>query len=126
MLKPLSSRTIDQVGIEERAARFQKRSIKKASKIEALKLGLSMIDLTTLAGSDTPGKVKQLCYKAKHLHDSYADLPKVAAVCVYPTMVRTAKKELEGTGINVAAVATAFPSLTKMFFINIFFRFFFY
>lgn len=109
-LKPLSSTTIDQVGVEERAARFRTRSIKKESKIEAMKLALSMIDLTTLEGRDTPGKVKQLCYKAGHLHDSYPGLPKVAAVCVYPSMVRVAKKELEGSGINVAAVSTAFPS----------------
>ncbi len=109
-LKPLSATTIDQVGVEERAARFRTRSIKKESKIEAMKLALSMIDLTTLEGRDTPGKVKQLCYKARHLHDSYPGLPTVAAVCVYPSMVRVAKKELEGSGINVASVATAFPS----------------
>lgn len=110
ILQPLTGTTIDQVGVEERAARFRTRSIKKESKIEAMKLALSMIDLTTLEGRDTPGKVKQLCYKAQHLHDSYPDLPTVAAVCVYPSMVRVAKKELEGSGINVAAVATAFPS----------------
>lgn len=110
MFNPLTTMTVDQVGVEERVKRFQARSIKKASKVEALKLALSMIDLTTLEGSDTPGKVKQLCYKAHHLHDAYAGLPNVAAVCVYPTMVRIARKELEGTGIQVAAVATAFPS----------------
>ncbi|HIA35726.1 MAG TPA: deoxyribose-phosphate aldolase [Flavobacteriales bacterium] len=101
---------IDQVGIEERVARFKKRSIKKESKIQGLKLVLSMIDLTTLEGKDTPGKVKQLCYKAKHLHDAMPGLPSVAAVCVYPTFVKMARKELDGSGINVAAVATAFPS----------------
>ncbi|MFX9042686.1 deoxyribose-phosphate aldolase, partial [Acinetobacter baumannii] len=69
-----------------------------------------MIDLTTLEGKDTDGKVKQLCYKAAHLHDAYPGLPTVAAVCVYPSMVATAKKALEGTGIKVASVATAFPS----------------
>lgn len=104
------SPTIDQVGVEERAARLKSRSIKKASKIHALKLALNMVDLTTLAGMDTEGKVRQLCYKAKHLHDAYPDLPQVAAVCVYPTMVSVAKKALKGTDINVAAVATAFPS----------------
>jgi len=104
------SPSIDQVGAEERAARLKSRSIKKASKIHALKLALSMIDLTTLAGMDTEGKVRQLCYKAKHLHDGYPDLPQVAAICVYPTMVGIAKKALKGTDINVAAVATAFPS----------------
>ncbi len=75
-----------------------------------MKLALNMIDLTTLEGKDTDGKVKQLCYKAMHLHDAYGDLPTVAAVCVYPSMVRVAKKALEGSGIKVAAVATAFPS----------------
>src|ERR1700760_3677773 len=101
---------IDQVGVEERCERFQKRSIKKESKVHALKLALSMIDLTTLEGADSPGKVKQLCAKAKHLHDAMPGLPHVGAVCVYPTLVKIAKKELEGTGINVAAVATGFPS----------------
>jgi len=101
---------VDQVGVEERASRFTKRSIKKESKVEGLKLVLSMIDLTTLEGKDTPGKVKQLCYKAKHLLDTYEGLPTVAAVCVYPSMVRVAKKSLEGSDIKVASVATAFPS----------------
>jgi deoxyribose-phosphate aldolase len=101
---------VDQVGVEERASRFTKRSIKKQSKVEGLKLVLSMIDLTTLEGKDTPGKVKQLCYKAKHLLDNYEGLPTVAAVCVYPSMVRVAKKSLEGSGIKIASVATAFPS----------------
>ena len=105
----LSSR-IDQVGAEERAARFTTRSIKKESKLNGLKLVLNMIDLTTLEGKDTVGKVKQLCYKALHLHDAVAGLPTVAAVCVYPAMVKTAKKALEGSGVNVASVATAFPS----------------
>ncbi len=101
---------IDQVGVEERASRFTKRSIKKETKMNGLLLTLNMIDLTTLEGKDTDGKVKQLCYKAKHLHDSYEGLPTVAAVCVYPSMVRTAKKAVEGSGVKVAAVATAFPS----------------
>lgn len=101
---------IDQVGIEERASRFTKRSIKTAAKIEGLNLVLSMIDLTTLEGKDTAGKVKQLCYKAMHLNDSYEGLPTVAAICVYPTLVKVAKNALKGSGINVAAVATAFPS----------------
>ncbi|MBS1621757.1 MAG: deoxyribose-phosphate aldolase [Bacteroidetes bacterium] len=101
---------VDQVGVEERASRFTKRSIKKESKVSGLKLVLNMIDLTTLEGKDTEGKVKQLCYKAMHLHDTLPGLPTVAAVCVYPTMVKTAKKALEGSGIKVASVATAFPS----------------
>lgn len=101
---------VDQVGVEERVARLSQRSIKKESKIVALKLALSMIDLTTLEGSDSPGKVRQLCYKAKHLDDALPDLPQVAAVCVYPTLVRVAKEELKNSGIKVASVATAFPS----------------
>ncbi len=105
-----TSPKIDQVGVEERASRFTKRSIKKESKLAALKMVLSMIDLTTLEGKDTDGKVRQLCYKARHLHDAYGELPTVAAVCVYPEMVRVAKKALGDSGINVASVATAFPS----------------
>ena len=101
---------IDQVGIEERASRFTKRSIKNETKINGLKLALNMIDLTTLEGKDTDGKVKQLCYKTKHLHDSYPGLPTVAAVCVYPSMVGVAKKALGDSGVKVASVATAFPS----------------
>jgi deoxyribose-phosphate aldolase len=101
---------VDEVGVNERVARFQSRSIKTASKIEALKLILSMIDLTTLEGQDTPGKVRQLCQKAIHLHDALPGLPHVAAVCVYPTMVGIAKEALDGRDINIASVATAFPS----------------
>lgn len=100
----------DTLGVMERVDRFCKRSIKNSSKVEGLKLALSMIDLTTLEGKDTPGKVKQLCYKAMHLHDRLEGLPTVAAVCVYPTYVRLARQELKGTGIKVASVATAFPS----------------
>jgi deoxyribose-phosphate aldolase len=105
-----SARSVDQVGAEERVSRLFKRSVKKESKLTALKMALSMIDLTTLEGKDSPGKVKQLCYKAAHLHDQFPGLPAVAAVCVYPTMVAVAKNELEGTGIKTAAVATGFPS----------------
>jgi deoxyribose-phosphate aldolase len=101
---------VDQVGVEERVARFCTRSIKKDSKVHALKLALSMIDLTTLEGQDTPGKVTQLCRKAVHLHAGQPDLPHVAAVCVYPTMVGVARRALQGHDIKVASVATAFPS----------------
>lgn len=107
---PSSSPTIDQVGVIERASRFTKRSIKKEAKMQGLSMALNMIDLTTLEGMDTEGKVKQLCYKAQHLHDSAADIPHVAAVCVYPNYVGLAKQELKGSGIGVASVATAFPS----------------
>ena len=85
---------VDEVGVNERVGRFQSRSIKKESKLEALKLILSMIDLTTLEGQDTPGKVRQLCQKAIHLHDAVPGLPHVAAVCVYPTMVSVAREAL--------------------------------
>lgn len=101
---------VDEVGIKERVARLATRSIKKSSKVEGLKLALSMVDLTTLEGADTPGRVRQLCAKAVHLHSGRNDLPMVAAVCVYPTMVRVAREALKGTPIKVAAVATAFPS----------------
>ena len=101
---------VDEVGVNERVARFQSRSIKTASKVEALKLVLSMIDLTTLEGQDTTGKVRQLCQKAIHLHDAMPGLPHVAAVCVYPTMVGITRQALEGHDINIASVATAFPS----------------
>jgi deoxyribose-phosphate aldolase len=73
---------VDEVGVGERVARFQSRSIKTDSKVVALKLVLSMIDLTTLEGQDTPGKVRQLCQKAIHLHEACPGLPHVAAVCV--------------------------------------------
>jgi deoxyribose-phosphate aldolase len=104
------SPTIDQVGVEERAKRFQSRSIKTDAKVAALKMVLSMIDLTTLEGADSPGKVRQMCYKAAHPHDALPHLPHVAAVCVYPAMVKIAVEAVKGTGIHVASVATGFPS----------------
>ena len=104
------SPSIDQIGTNERIARIQARSIKGAAKMQGLRMALSMIDLTTLEGKDTPAKVRQLCFKAQHLHDQAADLPTVAAVCVYPTMVGVAKKALGNSGIKVASVSTAFPS----------------
>ncbi|HEY1039139.1 MAG TPA: deoxyribose-phosphate aldolase [Bacteroidia bacterium] len=105
-----NSPVVDQVGIEERIARLNTRSIKKASKLQGLKLALNMIDLTTLEGKDTEGKVKQMCYKAMHPHDALPGLPTVAAVCVYPTYVKTAKTALKGSNVKVASVSTAFPS----------------
>jgi deoxyribose-phosphate aldolase len=101
---------VDAVGVEERVARLTSRSIKKAAKRQALELVLAMMDLTTLEGQDTPGKVRQLCHKARRLHTALPELPHVAAVCVYPTMVRVAREALAGSGIRVASVATAFPS----------------
>jgi len=109
-MKAFQSPVVDQVGIEERVARFNTRSIKKQTKTEGLKLALNMIDLTTLEGKDTEGKVKQMCYKAMHPADHLPGLPSVAAVCVYPTFVKTAKQALKGSNIKVASVSTAFPS----------------
>ena len=110
----LGSPPIDEVGVAERAARLASRSIKKQSKVQALEMALSMIDLTTLEGADTPGRVRQLCAKAKQLHRPTTglelDVPKVAAVCVYPTLVAEARSQLDGTGIHIASVATGFPS----------------
>ena len=104
------SPTVDKVGVEERVSRFQKRSIKTSAKMDGLKLILNMIDLTTLEGKDTPGKVRQMCYKANHLHDSFPGLPSVAAVCVYPSMVKLAKSLVKNSTVKVASVSTAFPS----------------
>jgi deoxyribose-phosphate aldolase len=104
------SPTIDKVGVEERVSRFQTRSIKGPSKMHGLSMVLSMIDLTTLEGKDTPNKVRQMCYKAQHLHDVYDGLPTVAAVCVYPSMVSVAREVLKDSSIKIASVSTAFPS----------------
>lgn len=106
----LNTPRIDQVGIEDRIARITARSIKKESKMQGLNMVLNMIDLTTLEGADTEEKVKQLCFKAHHLHDEIPGLPTTAAVCVYPNFVKTAVNELKGTNVKVASVATAFPS----------------
>lgn len=105
-----NSPPIDQVGIEDRISRITARSIKKEAKIQGLLMTLNMIDLTTLEGADTNEKVKQLCFKAHHLHDELPGLPTTAAVCVYPNFVKLAVNELKGTGVKVASVATAFPS----------------
>jgi deoxyribose-phosphate aldolase len=101
---------VDQVGAEARAATLSTRSIKTTAKQYALDLAIQMIDLTTLEGQDTPGKVRALCAKAKRPDPADPTAPQVAAVCVYPDLVATAKRELQGSGINVASVATAFPS----------------
>ncbi|MBX7212300.1 MAG: deoxyribose-phosphate aldolase [Verrucomicrobiaceae bacterium] len=101
--------TVDLVGIEERVAKFTTRSIKNQSKMFGLRLAVSMVDLTTLEGKDTPGKVASLCQKAITPHDG-ADVPQVAAVCVYPSMVKYARKALGAEKIKIASVATAFPS----------------
>jgi len=107
---PFVRRSIDQVMTEERAASFTKRSIKSAAKLDGLKLALSMMDLTTLEGKDTPGKVQHLCRKAIAPMDASYDVPSCAAVCVYPNLVRAAKQFTRGSTVKVASVATAFPS----------------
>jgi len=101
---------VDQVGAEGRAAMLATRSIKTTSKAYALELALRMIDLTTLEGADTPGKVRALCAKARRPDPSDPATPSVAAVCVYPDLVPTAVQALVGSGVGVASVATAFPS----------------
>lgn len=101
---------VDRVLVEERAAALGKRSIKKSAKVAGLKLSISMMDLTTLEGADSPGKVKALCQKARFPAPGNPDIPSCAAVCVYPTLVPIAKRALEGSGVKVASVATAFPS----------------
>jgi len=101
---------IDQVALEERAASLAKRSIKKESKLYALELAVRMMDLTTLEGSDTPGKVAALAAKAVHPDPADPSVPSCAAVCVYPNLVPIAVERTRGTTVKVASVATAFPS----------------
>lgn len=102
--------TIDQVMVEERAGAFAKRSIKTGAKLEGLKMAISMMDLTTLEGKDTPGKVAFLCRKAMQPLDPRYKVPSCAAVCVYSNLVRPAKKFLGQSRVKVASVATAFPT----------------
>ena len=102
--------SVDAVSLEGRAAELAKRSIKRESKVFALDLAISMIDLTTLEGADTPGKVRALSAKAVRPDPGDASIPSVAAVCVYPSLVATARRTLRGSTVKVASVATAFPS----------------
>ncbi len=102
--------SVDQVAVEERAASLAKRSIKRESKLFALDLAIRMMDLTTLEGADTPGKVAALCSKAMRPDPVDPTVPPVAAVCVYPNLVPIAKEKLGDSGVKVAAVATGFPS----------------
>lgn len=103
-------RSVDQVGVEERAADLAKRSIKKGSKLWALELAIRCMDLTTLEGSDTPGKVAALCSKAIRPLPGDSSIPSVAAVCIYPSLVAQAVEHVKGSGVLIASVATAFPS----------------
>ena len=102
--------TVDKVGVEARVAAFTTRSIKKAAKVWGLRTAISMVDLTTLEGQDTPGKIRQLCAKALAPHPPNPAVPSAAAVCVYPALVAAAKRCVAGSGVHVASVATAFPS----------------
>jgi deoxyribose-phosphate aldolase len=101
---------VDAVGIEERAASLGKRSIKKRAKEQGIRLAISMLDLTTLEGKDSEGKVRQMCQKAMHPMPGDPSIPSVAAVCVYPNFVAVAKEALAGSGVKVASVATGFPA----------------
>src|SRR5918998_1411908 len=101
---------VDQVALEERAASLAKRSIKKESKLQALELAVRMMDLTTLEGADTPGKVAALAAKAIQPDPADPSVPSCAAICVYPNLVPAARERVHGTGVKVASVATAFPS----------------
>ncbi len=101
---------VDQVGVEQRAATLATRSIKKAAKLWAIDAAIGMVDLTTLEGADTPGKVRSLAAKARRPDPDHPDTPQVAAVCVYPDLAAVAVEALRGTEIAVASVATAFPS----------------
>ena len=101
---------VDQVGAEARAATLSTRSIKTSAKQWAIDLAITMIDLTTLEGQDTPGKVRALCAKAMRPDPSDPTVPRVAAICVYPDMVPVAVEALGASGVHVASVATAFPS----------------
>jgi deoxyribose-phosphate aldolase len=102
--------SVDQVGVEERAASLSRRSIKRESKLFALDLAVRMMDLTTLEGADTPGKVAALASKAMRPDPSDLTIPPVAAVCIYPNLIEVARKRVGDSGVKVASVATAFPS----------------
>src|SRR5262245_40474423 len=101
---------VDAVGVDARAAMLGTRSIKTTAKSWAIDLAISMVDLTTLEGADTPGKVRSMCAKAMQPDPTDPSCPSVAAVCVYPSLVATARSALGAAPIHVASVATAFPS----------------
>jgi deoxyribose-phosphate aldolase len=101
---------VDQVGVEMRVESLKRRSIKKASKLWGLDLAIRMMDLTTLEGKDTPGKIRAMCAKAMHPQPGDPSIPSVAAVCVYPALIAEAKEALRGSSVKVASVATGFPS----------------
>ena len=102
--------SVDQVAVEERATSLSRRSIKRESKLFALDLAVRMMDLTTLEGADTPGKVSALCSKAMRPDPADTTIPPVAAVCIYPNLIEVARERVRESGVRVASVATAFPS----------------
>jgi deoxyribose-phosphate aldolase len=101
---------VDQVGIEERVQSLTRRSIKRESKVWALELAIRMMDLTTLEGKDTEGKVRALCAKGVRPDPTDPSVPSVAAICIYPALVPIARRALEGSGVKVASVSTGFPA----------------
>src|SRR5437868_10404264 len=101
---------IDAIAAEERAGSLAKRSLKKESKVWGLRTAITMMDLTTLEGKDTRGKVYALCQKAMRPDPLDPSIPHVAAVCVYPSMIPYVKQALAGSGVHIASVATGFPS----------------
>jgi deoxyribose-phosphate aldolase len=101
---------VDRVGVEERVAQLGTRSIKTTAKQQGIRLAVSMVDLTTLEGADTPGKVRHLCAKGVCPSPSMPEIPSVAAICVYPALVGVARAALDGTGVKTASVATGFPA----------------
>ncbi len=106
----MTSRSVDRVAADARADAFTRRSLKGASKLAGLRLAIALTDLTTLEGKDSVEKVRALCRKAQRPDPTRADLPTVAAVCVYPRLVPAARAALRGSAVRVASVATAFPS----------------
>lgn len=109
-MKPMVSPALDQVMMDERAAAFTKRSLRTSARLDGLKLVISMMDLTTLEGKETPGEIAVLCRKAMQPLDPRYEVPSCAAVCIYPSFVRVAKKNLGNSSVKVASVAGAFPT----------------
>src|SRR3954471_8294029 len=101
---------VSRVGVEERAAALGRRSIKTSAKRQGIRIAISMLDLTTLEGADTAGKVRHLCAKGVTPDPARPEIPSVAAICVYPALVAVAREALEDSGVGVASVATGFPS----------------
>ena len=106
---------VDRVMVEERARSLASRSIKKSSKVAGLRLAIGLMDLTTLEGADSEGKIRALCQKARFPNGPEGAAPAVAAVCVYPALVATARRALEGSSVRVASVAAGFPLILSVY-----------